>query len=109
MGTRNYIGIVSTVNCSATVVKLITNKINNYLYQQSFNNIDGAVCLKHSSGCGMSTNGYGMEVFHRTIEGFKNHLIFRMYLLLALDANVLKFHYFKNQKSSNVSLFKYSR
>ena len=57
VGTRNYIGLVSTVNCSATVVKLIANKINDYLNQNTFNNIDGAVCLKHSSGCGMNTDG----------------------------------------------------
>jgi altronate hydrolase len=36
-------------------------------------NIDGAVCLKHSSGCGMNTTGYGMNTFNRTIEGFKVH------------------------------------
>ena len=40
VGTRNYIGLVSTVNCSATVVKLIANKINDYLNQNTFNNIE---------------------------------------------------------------------
>ena len=51
IGTRNYIGLLSTVNCSATVVKQIADKINFYLKENTFNNIDGAVCLKHSSGC----------------------------------------------------------
>ena len=59
-GTRNYIGLISTVNCSATVVKKIADKINNYLNSNNFHNIDGAVCLKHSSGCGMNTSGKGM-------------------------------------------------
>ncbi len=102
VGTRNYIGIVSTVNCSATVVKLIANKINNYLNQQSFNNIDGAVCLKHSSGCGMSTNGYGMEVFYRTIEGFKNHPNFSHVFVIGLGCECAQISLFQNQKSSNV-------
>ena len=54
VGTRNYIGLISTVNCSATVVKKIADKLNKYLSENNFNNIDGAVCLKHSSGCGMN-------------------------------------------------------
>ena len=38
MGTRNYIGLISTVNCSATVVKKIANKINFYLKENNFKN-----------------------------------------------------------------------
>ena len=59
-GTRNYIGIISTVNCSATVVNKIAKNINDYLKDKPFKNIDGAVALKHSSGCGSNSSGYGM-------------------------------------------------
>ena len=102
VGTRNYIGLVSTVNCSATVVKLIANKINDYLNQNSFNNIDGAVCLKHSSGCGMNTDGYGMEGFYRTIEGFKNHPNFSHVFVVGLGCECAQISLFQNQESSNV-------
>jgi altronate dehydratase len=81
-GTRNYIGLISTVNCSATVVKKIADNINEYLSKKNFINIDGAVCLKHSSGCGMNTTGYGMSTFNRTIEGFKVHPNFGKCMLL---------------------------
>ena len=102
IGTRNFIGLVSTVNCSATVVKHIADKINNYLKENSFKNIDGAVCLKHSSGCGMNTNGYGMEVFRRTIEGFKNHPNFSHVFVIGLGCECAQISLFQNQESSNV-------
>ena len=102
IGTRNFIGLISTVNCSATVVKQISDKINNFLKEKSFKNIDGAVCLKHSSGCGMNTNGYGMEVFHRTIQGFKNHPNFSHVFVVGLGCECAQISLFQNQESSNV-------
>ena len=92
-GTRNYIGLISTVNCSATVVKKISDRVNFKLNQFSFKNIDGAVCLKHSSGCGMNTTSYGMNVFNRTTEGFKVHPNFAKVYVIGLGCEVLKFHY----------------
>ena len=68
----------------------------------SFENIDGAVCLKHSSGCGMNTNGYGMQVFHRTIEGFKNHPNFSHVFVIGLGCECAQISLFQNQESSNV-------
>ena len=79
-GTRNYIGLISTVNCSATVVKKIAERVNIELKNLNFNNIDGAVCLKHSSGCGMNTTSYGMNVFNRTIGVLKFILILLKYM-----------------------------
>ena len=83
-GTRNYIGILSTVNCSATVVKKIADSINNNPKLKNYKNIDGVVCLKHSSGCGMNTSGHGMSVFNHTIEGFKHHANFAKVFVVGL-------------------------
>jgi len=102
IGTRNYIGLLSTVNCSATVVKKIADNINNYLSENNYESIDGAVCLKHSSGCGMNTNGYGMSTFHRTIEGFKNHPNFSYVFVIGLGCECAQISLFQNNKSSNV-------
>lgn len=100
-GTRNYIGLISTVNCSATVVKKISNKINLYLDKNNFKNIDGAVCLKHSSGCGMNTSGKGMEVFNRTIEGFKSHQNFGKVFVIGLGCECAQISLYKNQNKDN--------
>ena len=83
-GTRNYIGLLSTVNCSATVVKKIADKINNDFKLKDCSNIDGAVSLKHSTGCGMNNVGYGMTVFNQTIEGFKKHPNFAKVFVIGL-------------------------
>ncbi len=102
-GTRNYIGLISTVNCSATVVKKISDKINLFLKQEDFKNIDGAVCLKHSSGCGMNTTSYGMSVFNRTIEGFKIHPNFAKVFVIGLGCECAQISlYNKDQLSTNV-------
>ena len=102
-GTRNYIGLISTVNCSATVVKKISDKINLFLKQEDFKNIDGAVCLKHSSGCGIDTTSYGMNVFNRTIEGFKNSSNFAKVFVIGLGCECAQISLYNNdQLSTNV-------
>ena len=83
-GTRNYIGIISTVNCSATVVKAIADRLNKSEEIKQNINIDGIVSIKHSSGCGMNSEGYGMKVFNNTIEGFKNHPNFAKVFVIGL-------------------------
>ena len=102
-GTRNYIGLISTVNCSATVVKKIADNINEYLSKKNFINIDGAVCLKHSSGCGMNKTGYGMSTFNRTIEGFKVHPNFGKVYVVGLGCECAQISlYNKNQLDKNI-------
>ena len=100
-GTRNYIGLISTVNCSATVVKKIADKLNKYLNENNFMNIDGAVCLKHSSGCGMNISGKGMNVFNRTIDGFKTHPNFGKVFVIGLGCECAQISLYKNENLNN--------
>tara|TARA_Y100000590_G_scaffold100085_1_gene113771 strand:- start:327 stop:1823 length:1497 start_codon:yes stop_codon:yes gene_type:complete len=101
-GTRNYIGLLSTVNCSATVVKKIADKINNNSKLQQYENIDGAVCLKHSSGCGMNNKGYGMTVFNQTIEGFKHHPNFSKVFVIGLGCECAQISLYQEKDDSVV-------
>jgi len=101
-GTRNYIGLLSTVNCSATVVKKIADTINNDSELQKYENIDGAVCLKHSSGCGMNSKGYGMTVFNQTIEGFKHHPNFSKVFVIGLGCECAQISLYKEDDDSVV-------
>jgi altronate hydrolase len=57
VATRNYIGVISTVNCSATVTRAVSDyfKRNDFLAQ--YPNVDGIVSLTHGSGCGMGSTG----------------------------------------------------
>ena len=65
VATRNYIGILSSVNCSATVARAIADhfsKTINPAALADFPNVDGVVALTHGTGCGMDTEGLGMQV-----------------------------------------------
>jgi len=84
VATRNYIGIVSTVNCSATVTKMIVEKIKYSNILKDYPNIDGIVPITHSTGCGMNTASEGMQIFQRTIDGFKNHPNFSHVFVIGL-------------------------
>ena len=103
-GTRNYIGLISTVNCSATVVKKIADKINNSNEIKKYSNIDGVVCLKHSSGCGMNTSGFGMKVFNQTIEGFKNHPNFSKVFVVGLGCECAQISLYEDNNNQVVYL-----
>jgi altronate hydrolase len=84
VATRNYIGILSTVNCSATVTKMIVEKIKYSDLLKDYPNIDGIVPITHSTGCGMNTESEGMQIFQRTIDGFKNHPNFSHVFVIGL-------------------------
>src|SRR5262249_22146444 len=76
VATRNYIGILSTVNCSATVAHGIADTFKAGSLAGEFAkyaNVDGVVALTHGSGCGMDVNGESMQVLRRTIGGYARH------------------------------------
>ena len=63
VATRNYIGVLSSVNCSATAARAIADhfsKRSNPAALANFPNVDGVVALTHGTGCGMDTEGLGM-------------------------------------------------
>jgi altronate hydrolase len=83
VGTRNFIGILSTVNCSATVVHRIAeafgpDQLKNYP------NVDGVVGLSHGLGCGMEMSGEPMELLRRTLGGYARHPNFAAVLIVGL-------------------------
>jgi len=71
VATRNYIGILTSVNCSATVARMIAEHFRNRL--DDYPNVDGVVALTHKSGCGMASEGEGMDVLRRTMAGYARH------------------------------------
>lgn len=72
VGTRNYVGVVSTVNCSATVVRRIAESISS-AELAAFENVDGLCPITHTTGCGMSSDGEGMRILRRTLGGYIQH------------------------------------
>jgi altronate hydrolase len=71
VATRNYIGILTSVNCSATVARMIARHFENRL--EEFPNVDGVVALTHKTGCGMASEGEATDILRRTIAGYARH------------------------------------
>jgi altronate hydrolase len=72
IGTRNYIGIFITVNCSATVARRIANYFDEERLAD-YPNVDGVVPFVHEQGCGMEMTGEPMDLLRRTLAGYIRH------------------------------------
>lgn len=95
VATRNYIGILSTVNCSATVARAIADHFDrrtNPHALEGFENIDGVIALTHGTGCGMDSGGLGMQILERTLAGYARHPNLAAVLVIGLgcEANQIK-------------------
>ena len=87
VATRNYIGLVSSVNCSATVCRYIADAFRGDALAD-YPHVDGVVALTHGSGCGMPGHGYGWEMFQNTIAGYKRHANFAGIVVVGLGCEV---------------------
>ncbi len=72
-GTRNYIAICATVNCSATVVRRAADEVNASGLLDAYPNVDGAVAFSHGTGCAMATNSPGYANLQRVLWGHATH------------------------------------
>ena len=70
VGTRNYIGIMTSVNCSATVATLIAKEMSKPGMLDDFPNIDGVVALRQDNGCVIDYRGVIFDTFKRTAWGY---------------------------------------
>ena len=87
MATRNYIGILSSVNCSATAARAIADHFSRQNHPEAladYPNVDGVVALTHGTGCGMDTEGMGMQILERTLAGYATHANFWGVLVVGL-------------------------
>jgi altronate hydrolase len=84
VATRNYIGVVSTVNCSATVSKRVAQHFAAPGALDAYPNVDGVVPVTHSFGCCIDHNGEGIQQLRRTIGGFVKHANFAGVLVIGL-------------------------
>jgi altronate hydrolase len=76
VATRNFIAILSTVNCSATVARAIADHFSRRYNPQAlkpYPMVDGVIALTHGTGCGMDGEGEGLQVLERTLAGYARH------------------------------------
>ena len=87
VATRNYLGILTSVNCSATAARAIASHFDRATHPEAlaaYPNVDGVVALTMSSGCGMGSTGEGIDVLRRTLSGYARHVNFCGVLMVGL-------------------------
>jgi altronate hydrolase len=97
IGTRNYIGVLTSVNCSATVAKFIAEAVNRSHMLDDFPEIDGVVPFVHGSGCGMAAYGEGFELLRRTQWGYATHPNLGGALMVGLGCEVFQIDRMKDE------------
>jgi altronate hydrolase len=89
VATRNYIGVITSVNCSATVARMIAAQFAPGLgLLEQYPNVDGVVALTHGSGCGMAGSGEGFDLLRRVLSGYAAHPNFAGLVVLGLGCEV---------------------
>lgn len=83
-GTRNYIAIISTVNCSASVSKYVSERFRATDLLKKYPNVDGVVAITHKAGCAMQYDGPDHRQLDRTLAGFALHANVVSYLIIGL-------------------------
>ncbi|MCG5072086.1 UxaA family hydrolase [Paraburkholderia tagetis] len=87
VATRNYIGILTSVNCSATVARAIADRFRRDIHPEAlgaYPNIDGVVALTHGVGCAVDAEGEALEILQRTLGGYVVHPNFAAVLVIGL-------------------------
>jgi altronate hydrolase len=104
-GVRNYIGVLTSVNCSATVARHIAEAAEKTGLLEGYQNVDGVVAITHTSGCGMAGEGEGFELLRRTLWGTAANPNFGAVLLVGLGCEVLQINRMKAEYGIDGSEF----
>ena len=86
VGTRNYVAIISGVNCSASVSQFVKDRFRDV--QRDFPNIDGVIAITHKSGCGTGLFGEDHLALQRVLAGYAKHPNVAAYILVGLGCEV---------------------
>ncbi|MBZ6076630.1 UxaA family hydrolase [Microvirga puerhi] len=90
VGTRNYLAILTSVNCSASAARFIAREVERSGVLDDHPNIDGIISLVHGTGCGMDIKGEGSEILKRTQWGYASNPNIAGVLMVGLGCEVFQ-------------------
>jgi len=90
VGVRNYVCVLTSVNCSATVARMIAERAERSGLLRDYPNVDGVVPITHNSGCGMAGEGEGFDILRRTLWGTAGNPNFGAILMVGLGCEVIQ-------------------
>ena len=96
-GTRNYIGILTSVNCSASAARFIAREVERSGVLADHPEIDGIVPFVHGTGCGLAAYGEGFDVLRRTQWGYATHANLGAALMVGLGCEVFQIDRMKDE------------
>ena len=88
VGTRNYVAVISTVNCSASTSRYIAERFRDNAWKRDFPNIDGVFAITHKGGCAIPFDGQDHQTLERVLAGFATHPNVAAYVLVGLGCEV---------------------
>ena len=87
VGTRNYLAVISTVNCSASVSHYVRDRFRTDDFRRDFPNVDGVIAFTHKGGCAMDP-GEPQRVLQRVLAGMARHPNISGYVMIGLGCEV---------------------
>ncbi len=88
VGTRNYVAVISTVNCSASTSRYVADRFRDGAWRRDFPNVDGVFAITHKGGCGLPFEGPDHQILERVLAGFANHPNVAAYVIVGLGCEV---------------------
>jgi altronate hydrolase len=88
VGTRNYIAVISTVNCSASTSRLVADRFRETDFRRDYPNVDGVFAITHKGGCGLPFDSVDHKSLERVLAGIANHPNVAAYVLVGLGCEV---------------------
>ena len=86
VGTRNYIAVISTVNCSASVSQMVRERFRHV--ERDYPGVDGVIALTHKSGCGQVQGAEDHRALERVLAGYARHPNVAAYVVIGLGCEV---------------------
>ena len=86
-GTRNYLAVISSVNCSASVSCYVRDRFRGEDFKRDYPNVDGVVAFTHKSGCAIDP-GQPQQVLQRVLAGIARHPNISGYVMIGLGCEL---------------------
>ena len=88
VGTRNYVAVIASVNCSSSATAAVAEYFRQPGMLDEYPNVDGVIALPHKGGCGAHVGSRDLYIFQRTLAGIVHHPNVGGYVMLSLGCEV---------------------
>jgi altronate hydrolase len=84
IGTRNYVAVLATVNCSSSATRRVVDHFNDPEIMAKYPNVDGVIAFPTKGGCGAHYGSQYLGMLQRTMAGMVDHPNVAAYVILSL-------------------------